>query len=74
MSLHNLAHHHHDMPPPSLYAQVLEEQRRLRASMGAMDDSARRMRSLVTHKKLKEIALAQADEVRGRLLCGYSCV
>lgn len=24
----------------------------------------RRMRSLVTHKKLKEIAMAQADEVR----------
>uniref|UniRef100_A0A7S3QWW0 Uncharacterized protein n=1 Tax=Dunaliella tertiolecta TaxID=3047 RepID=A0A7S3QWW0_DUNTE len=44
--------------------QVVEEQRRLRASMGSMDDGVRRMRSLVTHKKLKDIALAQADEVR----------
>uniref|UniRef100_A0A7S3VNY7 Cilia- and flagella-associated protein 43 n=1 Tax=Dunaliella tertiolecta TaxID=3047 RepID=A0A7S3VNY7_DUNTE len=43
--------------------QVVEEQRRLRASMGSMDDGVRRMRSLVTHKKLKDIALAQADEV-----------
>lgn len=33
--------------------------------MGSLDDAGlRRMRSLVTHKKLKEIALAQADEVR----------
>jgi len=46
-------------------SKVLEEQQRLRASMGSTDEAAaRRMRSLVTHKKLKEIALAQADEVR----------
>jgi len=43
---------------------VLEEQRRLRASMGSVDEGVRRMRSLVTHKQLKDIALAQADEVR----------
>lgn len=46
--------------------QVLDEQRRLRASMSSVDDGMRRMRSLVTHKKLKEIALAQADEVSAR--------
>ncbi|KAJ9513910.1 hypothetical protein QJQ45_020990 [Haematococcus lacustris] len=45
--------------------RVLEEQQRLRASMGAADEAIdRRLKSLVTHKKLKEIALAQADEVR----------
>jgi hypothetical protein len=32
--------------------------------MGSVDEGVRRMRSLVTHKQLKDIALAQADEVR----------
>jgi hypothetical protein len=45
--------------------QVLEEQQRLRASMGSSDEAAgRKMRSLVTHKKLKEIAVAQASSGR----------
>lgn len=46
--------------------QVLEEQQRLRASMGSSDEAAgRKMRCLVTHKKLKEIAVAQV----GAKLC-----
>ena len=43
----------------------MEEQQRLRNSLSSVDEAAaRRMRSMVTHKRLKEIALAQADEVR----------
>ena len=44
--------------------KVLEEQQRLQAGMqSANEQAARRMRSLVTHKKLKEIALAQQAEL-----------
>ncbi|KAG2447457.1 hypothetical protein HYH02_007780 [Chlamydomonas schloesseri] len=44
--------------------KVLEEQQRLQAGMQSANDQAtRRMRSLVTHKKLKEIALAQQNEL-----------
>jgi hypothetical protein len=44
------------------HPQVLDEQQRLRASMGASDEAAeRRLKALVTHKKLKEIALAQVS-------------
>ncbi|KAG2490334.1 hypothetical protein HYH03_011283 [Edaphochlamys debaryana] len=44
--------------------KVLEEQQRLQAGMqSANEQAARRMRSLVTHKKLKEIALAQQTEL-----------
>ena len=49
-------------PPPPWPSppQVLMEQQRLQASMQSVDEqSARRMRSMVTHKKLKEIAVAQ---------------
>jgi hypothetical protein len=39
-------------------------QERLRASMQSVEDaSGRKMRSVVTHKKLKDIAAAQATEV-----------
>lgn len=51
--------------------RVLEEQQRLQAGMqSATEAAARKMRSLVTHKKLKEIALSQQQELaelRGRL-------
>lgn len=40
--------------------------------MGSMDEGVRRMRSLVTHKQLKDIALAQADEVGCVLLSDAS--
>eukprot|EP00798_Chlamydomonas_sp_ICE-L_P009992 gene9993-7873_t len=44
--------------------KVLYEQERLRQSMQSVDEQVtRRMRSLVTHKRLKEIAEAQASEV-----------
>ncbi len=44
--------------------KVLEEQQRLQAGMqSANEQAARRMRSLVTHKKLKDIALAQQAEL-----------
>ncbi|EFJ46137.1 flagellar associated protein, partial [Volvox carteri f. nagariensis] len=44
--------------------KVLEEQQRLQAGMqSSTEQAARRMRSLVTHKKLKEIALAQQNEL-----------
>jgi len=45
--------------------KVLAEQERLRQSMQSIDEqTTRRMRSLVTHKKLKEIAAAQQAEMR----------
>ncbi|KAG1655669.1 hypothetical protein FOA52_011797 [Chlamydomonas sp. UWO 241] len=44
--------------------RVLAEQERLRSSMQSVEDAAgRKMRSVVTHKKLKDIAAAQASEV-----------
>lgn len=44
--------------------RVLEDQKHLGASLqSGTDAGARRMRSMVTHKKLKEIAGAQADEL-----------
>ncbi|GFR52048.1 hypothetical protein Agub_g14567 [Astrephomene gubernaculifera] len=44
--------------------KVLEEQQRLQAGMqSSSEQAARRMRSLVTHKKLKEIAVAQQTEL-----------
>ncbi|GLC44558.1 hypothetical protein PLESTM_001613000 [Pleodorina starrii] len=44
--------------------RVLEEQQRLQAGMqSSTEQAARRMRSLVTHKKLKEIALSQQTEL-----------
>eukprot|EP00955_Chlamydomonas_euryale_P022568 238229-Chlamydomonas_euryale.AAC.2 len=45
--------------------RVLAEQERLRQSMQSVEDQAgRRMRSLVTHKKLQDIAGAQQAEMR----------
>lgn len=45
--------------------KVLEEQERLRTSMQTMEDqNSRRMRSMVTHKKLKDIAGAQRAELQ----------
>lgn len=45
--------------------RVLAEQERLRESMQTMEDqNSRRMRSMVTHKKLKEIATAQQSEMQ----------
>lgn len=44
--------------------KVLEDQSRIQASMQTVDEqTTRRMRSLVTHKKLKEIARQQLDEI-----------
>lgn len=45
--------------------RVLSEQERLRESMQTMEDqNSRRMRSMVTHKKLKEISSAQQSEMQ----------